>query len=137
MNSSTHIKLLADMLGSHGLESRITARLADHAQATIRIWPYAVSQNRAKTNEPPPGASEPGRSESSRDHQRTHVLVLPSTIDVYDQARRIVFENPVLALGETRIRVMVEPLPLAEITALFLASRVEYCLALGLVLDDA
>jgi hypothetical protein len=130
MTTSTHIQLLADEFGLHGLESRIIHRLADQAQATIRIWPYAVSQNLFKMNE------SLGRPEFPRDYRRTHVLVLPSTIDVYDQARNVVFEKPILAFGEPRIRVLIEPLPLVDITALFLASRVEYCLALSLVLYE-
>ena len=137
MTTRIRTQLLADLFGSQGLESCITPRLAERPQAAITLWPYAVSQNRARTNEPLPRPSESGRMEPPRDHHRTHVLVVPSTIDAYDQARRLVFDHPVLALGDARIRVSMEPLALAEITALFLASRVEFCLALGVVLDDA
>ena len=136
MTTGTHIRHLADLFLAHGVESRVTLRLAEPAPAVIRIWPYAVSQNLARKNEPPAGASGRGPADAPRDHHRTHVLVVPSTIDAYDQARRVVFENPVWAQGEARIRVMMEPLPLADLTSLFLASRVECCLALALVIDD-
>jgi hypothetical protein len=137
MNTSRHIKLLKELFGLHGMESLVTTRLADHTQATIRIWPYAVSENRVRENEILPRAKESDGIEAPREHQRTHVLVLPSTIDAYDQARRIVVENPVLKLGEARVSVRVESVPLADISALFLASRVEYSLALCLILDEA
>lgn len=137
MTTGAHTQLLADLFGSHGLETCLVSRLADHAQSAIRIWPYAVSQDRARMNEPLLRPSESGHRESPRDHQRTHVLVLPSTMEFYDQARRIVLENPLLALGQKRARVMIEPLALSDTTALFVAAQVEHRLALALVLDDA
>ena len=137
MTTGTHTQLLADLFASHGLESRIALRLADNENAAIRIWPYAVSQDRATRNQSLSRASDSGPLAVPRDHSITHALVLPSTIDVYDQARRIVFDNPVLMRGETRTRVLIETMALADVTALFLASRAEYVLALAVALDDA
>ena len=128
MNTAAHANLLADLFTNNGLGVLVTLRLADNPGAAVTLWPYAVDDNHEARNNrlpfPRPEVSLP---------QKTHILVLPNTVDTYDRARKIVLDNPVLTSGGAPVRVVIEDVPPDVKSSLFLSSGVEYRLGLFVV----
>ena len=133
MNTCTHTQLLAQFFRSNDLDAVVNLRLVDDAQASLTIWPYAVDSTAEKRNLAP--ASPSSRRDRPYVPQRTHVLVLPATIEIYDQSRQLIIANPVLSSNDRLTRVLIEPLSLTDMTSLFASSRVDYRVALSVVIE--
>lgn len=132
MNTSTHAQQLADLFATNGLEAVVVLELAERADAEIAIWPYAVDDDPARRNEHLPARSPTGESFDQDHFQRTHVLVVPSTLAAYDRARELVIAHPVLPLSDPPAKVLIEVLAPVDMAALFSASRVVHRIALAL-----
>jgi hypothetical protein len=137
MTISAHTQLLAGLFASNGLDANVALRLADAAQAAVTIWPYAADFDPAQRNQLPPFVSPRGPQADPDGPQRTHVLVLPATIEACDRAWQLIVGNPVLQSDGIVARVLIEPLPLADMAALFSASGVDYRVALNVVVATA
>lgn len=136
MNTIDHAQRLADLLVSNGLDTVVHLELSANPDVSLVVWPYAVDANPALRNERSPPRSHDGGVVQAMPHQRTHVLVVPATLAAYDQARRIVLDNPIQNTPDASIKIAISDLPMEDMLALFQAAQVPYRLALALEIDE-
>ncbi len=135
MSSDAKIQALVSLFEANGLDCLVMLRMVEDPGAMLQLWPYAVMPDAAWRHATFPGSGGEPRREPPDFPQRMHVLIMPATLDAYDRAWRAVQANPLLGTAQSRTRVSLEPLPQADMTALFLAARVPYRLAISVVLD--
>ena len=136
MSSDAKIQALVSLFEANGIDCLVTLRMVEDPGPMLQLWPYAVRPDPAGRNASRPPRMDGPRFDPPGIHLRTHLLLVPSTLDVHDRAWRVLHENPTLGSGEPRTRVSLEPLPLADMTALFLAAGVPHRLAISVVLDS-
>lgn len=135
MTIGAHSRQLAEFLASSGLEAAVSLQLRDDTRADITLWPYAADFDVLQRNKTVPGRLPGGEPIRHDRFQRTHLLLLPSTLDAYDRARGLVLDNPVLQSGGHRMQVTIEALSIADMAALFSASGVPFRIALAVAIQ--
>lgn len=134
MDTARHLELLEALFRQHGLSVARVAQLSERADADLVLWPYDVRTDQASRNAPSPHRDGTGRRSPVVHRQHTHLLVLPRDVARFDQARRLILDQPVLAGGEASAQAQLESLPLADLAALFQAAGVPMRLALTVAL---
>ena len=130
MSTSDHLQHLADLFRSNGLEALVCLEFSERVTSQLVIWPYASEPNAAHRNPQPPRDPGTGAPGSTPAPWITRALVVPSSLAVYDQARRIVLDNPVDTAPGSKLRLLVGNLAPQEAAALFQAAQSKFRLAL-------
>lgn len=134
MDTARHLELLEALFRQHGLSVARVSQLPESVDADLVLWPYDVRQDEASRNAPGPQRDGTGRRMPVVHRQHTHLLVLPRDVARFDQARRLILEQPALASGEASAQAQLESLPLADLAALFQASGARFRLALAVAI---
>lgn len=136
MTTASHCQLLVDLFKQNDLNAAVTFRHADLGSEPISIWPYAVDVDESRKNQPPRRQPPAGKREIQIPGQRTHLMVIPSTLADYDKARAIVLDHPVLQ-SDGPTRLVIDALPLQDMIALFSSIGVSFQLALAVAILEA
>jgi hypothetical protein len=123
MNTSEHLQHLANLMRAKGLDALVCLELSERVTSQAIIWPVASDVDHAQRNQPTQGAASAALW--------TRALIVPSSLVAYDQARKILMDNPVYTEAGASCSLAIADVPLTEVTALFQAAQFKFRLVLA------